>query len=912
VTIAVICLAAGAAATLPVTGLLSSPAVTTTPKAPTVTGDARADALLARMTLADKLRLLEWIPDLAAGPGKAATLPGLPRLGVPALHLADGMPGAASGRPAPAMTAPLGVAATFSQRDAYANGAVIGRDARALGQQVVGLPLAAMTTGAAGSQDAATFGGDPLLAGRTAAAEVRGIQRQGTMAMAEGYLGAGASDASPAGSAGAAGATAAGPAALHEIYLPPFEDAIRAGLAAIMCSPASVQVSGVPPGAGVTATSAAASGSAASGSAASGSRATGAGASSAGVPDCDNPGMLMQILRDELGFGGFVSSDWGANPSTLSLNSGLDLEMGTGNGYFSPAAIRAAVANGSLRLATLDRAVATVLAEMDRFGLLRHGRRPTAGPVPVAAGEQVVRQTSQDAATLLKDDHHALPLATRDLSSLALIGANAGQDVVGGITGPGGWDASGSGPSQASPYQALRRDLAGTPGAHLSYTTGDDLTGTAIPASMLSHDGQPGLLRSVTRAPAQPASGGHGASTLQHAAAGGHPRAGGRGTLESPRDQFTLPSRTVADLDNTAATGAALAAGSAHDWSGELTVPETGTYRIGLALSGAEGSLTLDGATIAHSGPGPALTARQGITGPATDSIIPTTDGLDNLGASVTLTAGTHTLNVAEVPDASGRPVQIRLYWVTPEAEQASRAAAISAARHAHTAVVFAWSTATAGSPLPDGQDDLIKQVSAANPDTIVVLQTPGPVALPWFRGVKAVLELWYPGDPGGSASASVLLGRTDPAGRLPFSWPTKPSSHHRTRQVFPLGYGISYTTFRYSGLTAVAARGGGLTVRFRVTNTGTVAGDEVPQVYLGPPSHRPPGAAHGGRTLAAYTRIALRPGQSRAVTLRVPGRQLQYWDDTRGWLTAPGQRPVSVGPSEGVSALTARVNVPG
>jgi beta-glucosidase len=900
VTIVVTCLAAGAAATLPVAGLLSSPAVTTTRKAPTVTGDARADGVLARMTLADKLTLLRWIPDLAAGPGKAATLPGLPRLGIPALHLADGMPGAASGRSAPAMTAPLGVAATFSQRDASANGTVIGRDARALGQQVVGLPLAAMTAGAAGSQDAATFGGDPLLAGHTAAAEVRGIQRQGTMAMAEGYLGAGAADASPAGAAGPAGAAVVGSAALHEIYLPPFEDALRAGLAAIMCSPARVQVGGVPPAAGITDASAAATGASATGAKAR---------SAAGVPDCDNPGMLMQILRDELGFGGFVSSDWGANPSTLSLNSGLDQEMSTGNGYFSPAAVRAAVANGSLRLATLDRAVGTVLAEMDKFGLLGHPRPPAAGRVPVAADEQVVRQTSQDAATLLKNDHHALPLTTRDLSSLALIGANAGQDVVGGITGPGGWDASGAGPSQASPYQALRRDLAGRPRVHLSYTPGDDLTGTAIPGSMLSHDGQPGLLRSAARAPAQPARGG-GASTLQHAAAGRHPHAAA-GTLALLPGQAARPSRVVADLDDTATAGGALPAGSAHDWSGELTVPVTGAYRIGLALSGAEGSLTLDGRVIAHSGPGAALTARQGITGPAADSIIPTTDGLDNLGAGVTLTAGTHTLDVSQVPDASGRPVQIRLYWVTPGAEQASRAAAISAARHAHTAVVFAWSTATDGRPLPDRQDELIKQVAAVNTDTIVVLETPGPVALPWFRGVKAVLELWYPGDPGGSVSAGVLLGRVDPAGRLPFSWPTKPSSHHRTRQVFPLGYGISYTTFRYSGLTAAAAGGGGLTVRFRVTNTGTVAGDEVPQVYLGAPSHRPPGA-FGRRTLAAYTRIGLRPGQSRTVTLRVPGRQLQYWDDTRGWLTAVGQRPVCVGPSEGISALTARVNVPG
>jgi beta-glucosidase len=902
VTIAVTCLAAGAAATLPVSGLLSSPAVTAVPKAPAVTGDPRADALLARMSLAGKLTLLEWIPDLAAGPGKAATLPGLPRLGVPSLHLAVGMPGAAARPTTPAMTAPLGVAATFSERDAYANGAVIGRDARALGEQVVGLPLAAMAPGPAAGQDAATFGGDPLLAGRTAAAEVRGIQRQGTMAMAEGYLGAGAAAASPAGVTASQGGTAVmGSAALHEIYLPPFEDAIRAGLAAVMCSPASADVSGTAPAAGITATSAGALG---SGVTDPGVTRPGARAA-AGVPDCDNPGMLMQILRDELGFGGFVSSDWGANPSTLSLNSGLDQEMGAGRGYFSPAAIRAAVANGSLRMATLDRAVGTVLAEMDRFGLLGRGHRSGAGPVPVAAGEQVVRRTAQDAATLLKNDGHALPLTGLDLSSLALIGANAGQDVAGGITGPGGWDASGAGPSQASPYQAFRRDLAGRPGVHLSYAPGDDLTGRAIPAAMLSHDGQPGLLRSATR----PGRDGRGVGTLPQDAVAGH--ATGRGAHAAPPGQFARASRVVADLDNTAGARGALPAGSAHDWSGELTVPVTGTYRIGLALSGAAGSLTLDGSTVAHSGPGPVLAARRGVTGPATDSILPTTDGLDNLGASVTLTAGTHTLNVAEVPDASGRPVQIRLYWVTPDAERASRAAAISAARRARAAVVFAWSTASVGSPLPDRQDDLIKQVAAVNPDTIVVLETPGPVALPWFRDVRAVLELWYPGDPGGSASASLLLGRADPAGRLPFSWPAKPSPHHPARRVFPLGYGLSYTAFRYSGLTA-AARGGGLTVRFRVTNTGTVAGDEVPEVYLGPPSHRPAGAAFGRRALAAYTRISLRPGQSRTVTLRVPGRQLQFWDDTRGWVTAAGHRRVYVGPSEAVSAQSARVTVPG
>ncbi len=100
--------------------------------------------------------------------------------------------------------------------------------------------------------------------------------------------------------------------------------------------------------------------------------------------------------------------------------------------------------------------------------------------------------------------------------------------------------------------------------------------------------------------------------------------------------------------------------------------------------------------------------------------------------------------------------------------------------------MVFAWSTGALDSPLPEGQDQLIADVAAVNPDTIVVLNTSDPVAMPWLSSVKAVLEMWYPGDTGGYATANVLLGRTDPAGRLPFTWPAalgqgvanQPASH--------------------------------------------------------------------------------------------------------------------------------------
>ena len=146
--------------------------------------------------------------------------------------------------------------------------------------------------------------------------------------------------------------------------------------------------------------------------------------------------------------------------------------------------------------------------------------------------------------------------------------------------------------------------------------------------------------------------------------------------------------------------------------------------------------------------------------------------------------------------------------------------------------------------------------MAAVNPDTIVVLNTSDPVAMPWLGEVKAVLEMWYPGDTGGYATANVLLGRADPAGRLPVTWP---AAHNRPRRnqptgifvgyrwydqdgiapLFPFGYGMSYTRFVYSALTWHAAPGRGLVVRFRLANTGPLAGTAVPQVYLGPPAAR-------------------------------------------------------------------------
>ena len=267
-----------------------------------------------------------------------------------------------------------------------------------------------------------------------------------------------------------------------------------------------------------------------------------------------------------------------------------------------------------------------------------------------------------------------------------------------------------------------------------------------------------------------------------------------------------------------------------------------------------------------------------------------------------------------------------------PEQRKADYEAAISVARKAKTAIVFAWSRNLPTFALPGDQDKLIEDVAAVNPNTIVVLNITQPVAMPWLSNVKAVLQMWHPGDEGGWATANILLGNASPAGRLPFTWPRRledtpvnDPAHPERREaldgktsysegifvgyrwfdkqriqpLFSFGFGLSYTTFSYSRLEIMPGKSGGLAVSFVVKNTGQRASDEVPQVYLGSPAHPPDGIPFALRALAAFDRIHLEPGQSRTVILEIPERSLQYWSSASNrWITAAGEREIYVGPS--------------
>ena len=259
--------------------LLVGAAMAVAQTAPVVTGDARVDKLLSQMTLAEKLTLIHGThEDPAVYQAQAGYLAGVPRLGIPGLRFADGPPGVLTRHPSQAETATMGVAATFSTKTAEDNGLVIGREDRALGIDVSLQPFVNIDRDLEFNRGYNTFGEDPFLSGQMAIGEVKGIQSQHVMAQIKHFVGYDSEGTS----------TWIDQQTLHEVYVAPFEAAIRkADVSSIMCSYNRLN----------------------------------------GVFACGNDSTLTKILRDEIGFKGYVTSDWGAVHGVKFINAGLDMEM---------------------------------------------------------------------------------------------------------------------------------------------------------------------------------------------------------------------------------------------------------------------------------------------------------------------------------------------------------------------------------------------------------------------------------------------------------------------------------------------------------------------------------------------------------------------------------------------------------
>jgi beta-glucosidase len=642
---------------------------------------------------------------------------------------------------------------------------------------------------------------------------------------------------------------------------------------------------------------------------------------------CENGFGLSTVLRDEWGFTGWVGSDYGGSHATSDLLDGMDQEFLSNN--LSPAVLKPLVDPTAPTFdpayaGALDGAVTRILYQYQRFGRLDDRAypawakthvppAPAPAPFDVQAGIVLARKLAAESAVLLKNTGGVLPLSGR--TSVAVIGPTAAV-----LPAAAGTERSrGVGQrTTISPLDVLRAKA----GRAVTYAPGIDRLGTTVPAAAFA-DG-------LTRTETDPS-----------------------GAVVGTRVD---PALTGDQSD--------LVKGNTYTWTGTVTVPADDTYTLWLrrpagtlvgAPSGPNGGVNpgyqagpftgvFDSASLRVDGTDQPLRSVSTLH-PNDYKGGPTLNGqylgLNVAGAAVPLTPGAHRISItyATSAQAATNPT-LELTWA-PQGKDL--AAAATAAKKADTAVVFvddADTTTAAGdvSTLGPGQDALIRTVAAANPNTVVVLNTGAAVQMPWLRSVKGVLEMWFPGQEGGTATADLLLGRTNPSGKLPITFPVDnahtPFAGHpervspmdgqitwseglqvgyrwylanKVRPQFPFGYGLSYSSFRYDGLRVGQAHGRAVSVSFRVRNTGRVTGTEVPQAYLSLPIQ----AGEPSPRLVGFQRVSLRPGQSTTVRVTLDpsatDRPLSVWDTTRhAWRIVPGRYTVLVGASATDRRLTA------
>jgi beta-glucosidase len=399
--------------------------------------------------------------------------------------------------------------------------------------------------------------------------------------------------------------------------------------------------------------------------------------------------------------------------------------------------------------------------------------------------------------------------------------------------------------------------------------------------------------------------------------------------------QYTqgLPTDTsLAAIPSSALSPAYAATGYGAAYTGTLTAPETGTYVLAFQNPGSYTTTDLS------------LNGQEILADPGTPPV-------STYSVGVNLVAGQkYTLQL------DGGGPSANLSWATPSEPAPGIAQAVAAAKSAATAVVVvsddteSEAADRAGLDLPSAQNELISAVAAANPHTVVVLDAGAPVAMPWLNQVSSVVDAWYPGESNGTALAAVLFGKVDPSGHLPVTFPTGlsqvPASSPNEfpgvngqvdysegidvgyryydaddeTPLFPFGYGLSYTSFAFShlqvtpqavqngtsnpGATSCGCNGESgsqATVSATVTNTGTVTGSEVAQLYLTDPAS----AGEPPRQLKGFQKVTLRPGQSTTVHFSLNGEDLSYWDDAAdGWVLPDGRFGVEVGDSSATADL--------
>jgi beta-glucosidase len=605
----------------------------------------------------------------------------------------------------------------------------------------------------------------------------------------------------------------------------------------------------------------------------------------------ENKWLMRDVLKNGWGFKGPVVSDWNATHSTVkAIDAGLDLEMPAPARFFG-APMLDAVRKGEVSSATLDEAVGRLLRLAMRSGLMDGRGKGSGDVIDSPAHRAVSLAAAQEAITLLKNDGHALPLDFSKLHRIAIIGPNADARMI-----------QGGGSSEVTPIRVVTplqglQDLAR---GKVAFSVNSGVVNDRFPPVA-----DPRLF-STTRARTD-----HGViqSYWTKGAIAGTP------TKTMPDDVFM---RFYFGQDLTPDPQHNLA----MEWKGFFWPPRTGDYSFSMFDHGTT-TVSLDDKVVVS----PATAVQDP---PMYDML-----GWRARYATVHLEAGRpYAFHMTFLP-AGQRFAAYRLGIQMPTG---SIAGAVKAATGADAAVVFVGSSSTSESEESDrpnlrlfgDQEKLIEAVAKANKRTIVVLNTGGPVEMPWADKVSAIVQQWFLGGETGHAIASVLAGKANPSGKLPMTFPRHLEDNptqgfypgkdleepygegllvgyrwYDTRNIaplFPFGYGLSYTQFAYDAIDLHPA-GDGWDVDFTLRNTGKMAGAEVAQLYV----EMPKASGEPLRQLKRFDRVMLAPGEARRVHFHLSKADLRIWNaDRKDWQLVNGTYKAWVGGSSRSLPLSA------
>jgi beta-glucosidase len=836
--------------------------------------EQRVNDLVSRMTLAEKVNQMK---DVA---------PAIERLGVPAYNWwNEALHGVARSGLATVFPQAIGMAATWDDSLIFQLATVVSDEARAKHheylrndsrQRYQGLtfwsPNINIFRDPRWGRGQETYGEDPFLTGKLAVQFIRGLQGDDptyfkTIATVKHY--AVHSGPEPARHSFDAVVSERD---LRETYLPHFEMGIREGKAySLMCAYNRID----------------------------------------GQPACGNDMLLKNILRGEWKFPGYVVSDCGAiddiylrhkvEPTAAAaaaraVKTGTDLDCGR----VYPNLVDA-VKQGLITEAEIDTSVRRLFLARFKLGMFDSPESVRWAQIPFRtvdqpANRELAKKVARESIVLLKNDRNMLPLR-KNLRTIAVIGPNSDQSRM--LLG----NYNGEPADPITPLRGIREAVSKS--TKVLYARGADLADgfpvldVVPPAVLTTPDGKPGL----------------------------------RADFFSTRDMngAVLFTRVDADIDANWTDGAPRSDMDVDNfgvrWTGILTPPSTGMYRIGL-VGTVKFELFLDDSMVVRSNypthdgefPDPRLTQTDPIRLEGGRAYRLRVNGRESYG------------------DA-----RLQMVWSGPHETLESDAEAI--AKQADAVVMFLGLTARlegeempvripgfqggdrTSIDLPAPQEHLLERIASLGKPMVLVLLNGSALAVNYAQThVPAIVDAWYPGQAAGTAIADVLFGDYNPAGRLPvtfykstadlpafenYAMAGRTYRYFTGTPLYPFGYGLSYTTFAYKNLRTSADRmtaNDTLTVRVDVTNTGKHAGDEVVQLYT---RHVGSKVSRPNKDLRGFRRVSLAPGETKTVSLSLPARSLAYWNpNTHAWVVEPDQVAIEIGTSSSDIRLTKTISV--